>query len=117
MLGEGPCLTQQDLQATPFLKELVPLIGKRRKAVTGPGSSHSLLEGLYLITYICQGLFVSKHIQNIFLGKILLSRLVAVAFGGWGLVHPLEEMILFLVAMLSAGAWWRCREVMSKVYL
>ena len=36
---------RKDLQATPFFMELAPLIGKRRKAVAGPGTSHSLLEG------------------------------------------------------------------------
>lgn len=57
--------------------------------------------------------------DRFFQAGVLLSRLVPVAFGGRGPVNPLEEVVLFLGAMLSAidPAWWRCSEVMSKVYL
>lgn len=64
--------SMMDLQATPLFMELAPLIGKRKVAL--PNNSHSLLEGLYFITFIFQGLFVSEHTQNIFWERCIVIQ-------------------------------------------
>lgn len=42
-------------------QDLVPLMGRRRKAVAVP-ALRLITGGVYLITYIFQELFVSKHV-------------------------------------------------------